>query len=137
MVSNTLGIVLGLLTLIALVASSVAVARASLSKSTIEVLKGSNEALTERVALLEQDNTRQATQLAALKAENSALQTYVSGTDAIKNLAVGLAKQDTDRGAEHHDILASIQLTQQTIHLAQKEIMALLTKTYFKTHTHS
>lgn len=123
---SVLSVILGVLTLVSVVASAVAVARATLAKTTIETLQQSNAALTERVGLLEADNTRQATRLAALQAENTALQTYVSGTDAIKDLAATLARSDVVRADEHHDILAVVQTIPLIITSHHEEIMTAL-----------
>lgn len=132
--ASVLSAVLGVLTLVSVVASAVAVAKATLAKTTIDTLRASNDALVERVGLLEAENIRQATRLAALQAENSALQTYVNGTEAVKELAVALAKTDTARASEHHDILAAIQTVPMIVTAHHSEVMALIEASI---HTHS
>lgn len=127
--SAVLSLVLGGLTLVAVVASAVAVARATLAKTTIETLKQNNEALAARVDLLEEENERQATRLSALQSENTALQSYVSGTDAIKEVAAMLAKADTARATEHHEILASVQAVATIFTSSHKETLDMIRAT--------
>lgn len=124
--SALLSVVLGVLTLVSVVASAVAVARATLAKTTIDTLRSSNDALVERVGLLEADNVRQATRLAALTAENLALQTYVNGTDAVKDLGATLALSDHARQTEHHDILAAVQMLPMIVTANHDEVMSLI-----------
>lgn len=121
-----LSAVLGVLTLVSVVASAVAVARATLAKTTIETLTQSNAALTERVGILEGENSRQTTRLAALLAENAALQTYVSGSEAIKELAASMARQEHMRASEHHDILSAIQTIPMIVTSHHEETLAII-----------
>lgn len=132
--SAVLSLILGALTLVAVVASAVAVARATLAKTTIETLKQNNDALAARVDLLEEENARQATRLAALQSENTALQSYVSGTDAIKEVAAMIAKADIARSTEHHEILAAVQAMETIFTASHTEVLELIRST---SHTHA
>lgn len=136
-----LGIIGALLTLVSVVASAVAVIRANLAKATIDTLKENNASLQERVLLLEKESERNAATLVArdarlreLGAENKALQSYVSGTEAIEKLAEILSKQAAARSAEHHDILAAIQLSMTAHETGHEEAMALIRASV---HTHA
>lgn len=109
MIGEGLGLILGLLTLVSVVASAVAVARATLAKTTIETLKENNDALSARVGLLEQENGRQAAQVVSLLAENASLQSYVSGADAVKELAKVIGDSERTRAAEHVEVMAALR----------------------------
>jgi hypothetical protein len=124
---------LGVLALLSLIASAAAIAKANYAKSTIETLEKSNAALTGRVKILEDESVRKDTLIASLASENLALQTYVSGTDAIKALALTLATNDIARTKEHHDILAAIETIPVLVTAHNAEVLALLHRT---THTH-
>lgn len=120
-------------------ASLVAMAKANFAKTTIATQKDSNEALKERVQILESEVVRLETQdslregrIRALETENATLRTYVSGTEAIKELALTLAASDRVRAGEHHDILAAIQLIPTVVTSSHTEVMALL-----RSHTHA
>ena len=67
--------------------------RASYAKATIETLKESNAALTERVDILESENERCSAELRGLKTENTNLRNYVSGTEAIGGLQSMITEQ--------------------------------------------
>ena len=119
-------------------ASLAAMTKANFAKATIEALEKNNEALNDRVQILEGANTRLETENAsrerrvqALEAENATLRTYVSGTEAIKELALVLAASDRARTAEHHDILAAVQAVPMVVTSGHTEVMALL-----RSHTH-
>ncbi len=80
---TTIAILVGLLVTAATV---VAFYRSSYARATIETLRDSNEALTERVKELEAENQRQGQKLAHLEQEAADLRTYVSGTEAVRTL---------------------------------------------------
>ena len=108
---SVISIILGVVALVAAAAAMAAVFKANLVKSTIEQQEKLIKALSERVSFLETEDARRSieltgykTQIDALTVENQTLQTYVSGTDAIRTLAVSLAANDAARQAEHHDI---------------------------------
>ena len=133
MAGTVLSVILGVLTLISVVASAVAVARASLAKSTIETLQQSNAALTERVDLLVEDNSRQSIRLAALERENEILRTLASGTESVERVGAQVADADKKRAAEHHDILSSIHAQAAIFTAAHEELLELIQHT---AHTH-
>lgn len=125
--------ILGVLTLVSVVTSAVAVARSTLSKTTIATLTDNNAALTARVDILEAENGRHTSEaaqhgviLAALRVENKALQTYVSGTDAVKALADLMTKADQSRAVEHHDILDAVRTVPMLLAAHHEEVMALI-----------
>lgn len=114
-------------------ASLVAIAKANFAKTTIVTLKENNSALSDRVELLEgenarreQENAQQRLRIAALEHENDTLKTYVSGTEAIRELALSLAASDRTRASEHDDILAAVQLVPTVVTSGHTEVMALL-----------
>jgi hypothetical protein len=80
---STIGVLVGLLVVAATV---VAFFRANYAKATIDTLRDSNTALTERVKELEAENGRQAVKIAHLEDEAVALRSYVSGTEAVARL---------------------------------------------------
>lgn len=99
--------------IIALVAAAVAVFRANYMKATIDTLKESNAALSDRNDQLDRDIAECQKQLATLKAENHALQNYVSGTEAIHELGHQLKEQHTEamvRWAEVAETVNSVVL---------------------------
>lgn len=87
----------GILTVLSLLAAALAYTRSQYAKATIEVLKESNGALTERVRLLEEDSEHCQTKLALLENENNNLRTYVSGAEAVQVLAAQLKQQHTEQ----------------------------------------
>lgn len=103
--SAILSIILGVLTLISVVASAVAVARASLAKSTIETLQSSNAALTERVDILEEERDRQEKKIAEMDAENTVLRRMKSGAEGIERLTQAIAKNTTDWHTQHTEMI--------------------------------
>ena len=109
--SSVVSIILGVAALVAAAAAIAAVFKANLVKSTIEQQEKLIKALGDRVGFLETEDVRRNAELTtwkakvdALQVENQTLQTYVSGTDAIRALAISLAANDKARQAEHHDI---------------------------------
>ena len=74
-----LGVLGGVLGFVLVVATVVAYFRASLAKATIDTLKDSNAALTERVSILERETTAMRVQTEALTRENNVLREAVSG----------------------------------------------------------
>ncbi len=133
MTSTVLPAVLGLLTLVSVVASAVAVARASLAKSTIDTLKESNGALVEQSRIQGEEISRTAARLTALESENKMLRTLASGQDAVDKLGERLAVFDNARQGEHHDILAAVHGQQAVFVAHHEEAMALIKAT---AHTH-
>jgi hypothetical protein len=99
---NAVGVILGLLTLIAAATSVVAVLRANLAKATIEVLKDSNDAFETRVDQLEAENDRFLARMTALETENASLRSLVTGVDEIKRFRTEF---DAHRSAvkDNHD----------------------------------
>jgi septal ring factor EnvC (AmiA/AmiB activator) len=91
---NGIGGIVGIaLALIGAVAVAVSYYRASYSRATIDTLKDSNAALTERVELLEDDMERCSSALVAMTSERDNLRSYVAGTEAINALAVTITEQ--------------------------------------------
>lgn len=133
MTSSVLSAVLGVLTLVSVVASAVAVARASLAKSTIETLQQSNAALTERVDLLVKDNERQGVRLAAVERENDMLRGLAAGTEAVDRVEKQLARANGVRSQEHDDILASIHTNAAVFTAAHHELLEIIQRT---AHSH-
>lgn len=113
--------VLGLLAIIAMIASAVAVLRANLSKTTIETYKASNDALKERVELLAGESERTVAKMATLEAENKLLRTLNSGADAVKAMGDAVADQVRQAREEHHDIMAALQVFAEIFAASQKE----------------
>lgn len=130
---EVVGIILGVFAILSAVASVAAFFKANLSQKIIETLKESNAALTERVRILEDESTRDKAQIRALVAENAALQTYVSGTEAVKELALVVGQADKARTTEHHDILAAIQTLPVIVTAHHEEVMAAIAASV---HTH-
>ena len=137
---SVISIILGVVALVAAAAAVAAVFKANLVKSTIEQQEKLIKALGDRVGFLETEDVRRNAELTtwkakvdALQVENQTLQTYVSGTDAIRALAACLAENDKARQAEHHDITDLI-LAIPTILTAHHDlIVEMIRKT---THTH-
>lgn len=134
MTSTILSVVLGLLTLVSVVASAVAVARASLAKSTIDTLKESNGALVEQARIQGSELERVTTRLTALEGENKMLRTLASGSEAVDRMAAGLTVADNERKGEHHDILAAVHAQQVVYAALHDEAMALIRASV---HTHN
>lgn len=88
------------LSMVALVTSAVAVGRASLAKSTIDVLRQNNEALTERVDILETEKASDAKRITKLEAENETLRTMASSEAAVERVAERLAAVTAKQHAE-------------------------------------
>ena len=95
---SVISIILGVIAIVSAAAAIAAVLKSNLVKSTIEQQEKLIKALTDRVDFLETEDRRRSAELIgykskieALEVENQTLQTYVSGTDAIRNLAVSLA----------------------------------------------
>lgn len=80
---STIAVLAGLLVIAATV---VAFFRANYAKATIETLRDSNTALTARVAELEAEDVRKSTKIEHLESEAVALRSYVSGTEAVREL---------------------------------------------------
>lgn len=135
--ATVLSVVLGVLTMISVVASAVAVARASLAKSTIETLQQSNAALTERVDILVSDKAETTARLSALEGENKLLRSLKSGSDAVETVGNAVAQADDRRRQEHHDILAAIQANSVMYTVSHEEAMALIRSVEKAMHTHS
>lgn len=133
MTSTILSAVLGLLTLVSVVASAVAVARASLAKSTIDTLKESNDALVQQAGIQGAEIGRLTTRLTALESENKMLRTLASGSEAVERLSAGLTATDVLRRDEHHDILAAVHGQQEVYAALHDEAMALIRASV---HTH-
>lgn len=131
--SGVIGVILGVFAILSMVASVAAFFKANLSQKIIDTLKESNAALTERVRILEDQGNRDTARITALVAENVALQNYVSGTEAIQELAGALAKVDVARAAEHHDIMAAIQTIPMVITSHHQETLEAIRASI---HTH-
>lgn len=127
-------LILGVIGIVTLVASALAVARASLAKSTIEVLKENNAALGERVDLLEEDKLKQSVRITALETENASLRTLASGKEEIQTLSRQYAEASRSRQLEHADILAMLQVSQTVIQSQHEEVLILIKQSV---HTHS
>jgi hypothetical protein len=93
---------------VVIAAAVVAYYRSSLAKATIDTLKESNGALTERVGLLEVDSERKTEQIRTLKAENETLRNVVTGIDFLKRISTDLNAYNEARKAEHDQILTSV-----------------------------
>lgn len=94
--SPLIGAVLGVFALVVIVGVAVAYFRATYVKATIETLKASNDAYSDRIDQLEADAVQCKTRLDASEHENASLRTYVSGTEAIKDLAATMREQHGD-----------------------------------------
>jgi hypothetical protein len=101
--------ILALLALVAVVGSAVAVARVNLSKATIETLKASNDALSERVGILVEQGVTAEKRLAAVESENAVLRTLNNGAEAVNILGSTLSKSVEDARLDHRDILAVVE----------------------------
>lgn len=134
MTSAVISAVLGVLTLVSVVASAVAVARASLAKSTIETLKESNAALVEQAGIQGAEISRLTRRLTVLEDENQILRTLASGAAAVGNLSSALGISEEARRAEHHDILAAVETWQALGVEHHDEVMAMIRAT---SHTHA
>lgn len=73
--------------------------RGSKDKGTIETLSRNNDALTERVAILEASDAAKDKEITALKAANLVLQNTVNSSDLIKDLKGALLESLTS----HHE----------------------------------
>jgi len=107
-VPTWLGIVLGLITLIAALGLLAAFFRVNLASSTIALLKENNEALSARVGILEQADQRKTVEIDTLKAENTMLRNVVTGVDALKRLDSNITDQNALRRTEHEQILSAV-----------------------------
>lgn len=72
-----------ILTIATAAAAAVAYFRASYAKATIDTLRDSNAALTERVGLLELEVTTEKTKTEALREENRLLRTLVPAEETL------------------------------------------------------
>lgn len=131
--SASLSAVLGVLVLASTAGSVVAFYRATLAKSIIEGLRGDRDDLIVRVGLQETEIARMAVRMLSLEAENETLRTMKDSTHAVEVLADRLVAADRARGAEHHDIIAAIQLIPTVVTAGHDEVIALIGAT---SHTH-
>jgi predicted RNase H-like nuclease (RuvC/YqgF family) len=76
----------GLAALLVIAAVAVAFYRASYARATIETLRESNNALTNRVSELEASEGRLKLRCDSLEREAVSLRGYVSGTEAVREL---------------------------------------------------
>lgn len=109
--------------LVATVTAAVAVARASLVKSTIETLRASNDALNERVEILMSDARSLNVRCDALENENRVLRNLKSGAEAVERLGAQLIESVDQARHDHHDILAMIEATTASITSGQQLLL--------------
>lgn len=100
---NLLGVLGGLLGLVLVVATVVAYFRASLAKATIETLKDSNSALTDRVAILEAEQERQKVRTESLERENATLREAVSGKADVAEILALITHHHNEVTAARHE----------------------------------
>jgi hypothetical protein len=109
---NIIGIItaiLGLLTLVAVTASAVAIAKANLSKATIETLQASNDALSERLGIVQTMCDEQTKKLATIEAENKVLRTLGDGTRAAQEVANSVRAEVEHLRLDYRDIAATME----------------------------
>lgn len=96
-----LTVLLGLIGFVGFIGSSLVYLRGSKDKGTIDVLERSNKALTERVAILEEEAARCGVRLGVLERENADLRAQRPSAEAIEEMH-GLLIQHIDE-LRHHD----------------------------------
>lgn len=107
-VASLFGIIGGAIALVGVTAIALFYFRSSYSKATIDSLKENNQALTERVGLVEAEAERCTTRCTALEQENSTLRALVTGRSAIE--ALELTLRDV-----HHEAMSMDTTTQELI----------------------
>lgn len=88
--STGLGLLVTVLGIAALVASTAAYFKVSFVKATIDTLKENNEALASRTAILESENARLKARVLDLETENTTLRSIATGEVAIRDGFAGL-----------------------------------------------
>jgi hypothetical protein len=106
---NVFGVIGAILGILGLVGAGIAVLRSSYMKATVDTLKESNAALTERNTQLDRATAECSARMDALERENANLRTYVSGTDAIKSLGEQMAQQHVQQMQKFGEILDTVQ----------------------------
>ena len=125
---------LGILTLIALIASAVAVLFATRSKVIIENLRGDRDDQEKRIVRLERELTDSQTTAARLEAENITLRSMKDATAAVEKLAEALTHIDTARQQEHHDMSALMTALGGAATAGHEEVLELIRTTC---HSHA
>lgn len=103
---SVLGVLCGLLVI---AAAALALFRANYAKATIDTLRDSNTALTDRVKELEADNTRILAQNESQATELRYLRTYVSGTEAVKALERKVEEHQRDLVTHRRALVATLE----------------------------
>lgn len=101
--ASALGILGGVFGVVLVVATVVAYFRASLARATIDTLKESNAALTERVAMLEQEQGRTKLEMESLKRENDVLREAVSGKADVAEILALITHHHQEVTAARHE----------------------------------
>lgn len=116
-VVSIIGVLLGV---IAAVAFAMMYFRGSYAKATIETLKQNNDALIERVDLLDDRANECAARADVLERENEMLKRMVTGADAIKTLQEAVSHMAGAISASHHETLSmATEILRDVEHLHQ------------------
>lgn len=99
----------GLFALIIVVASSLAIARASFAKSQIEFLRGANEDLQKRVTYLEGENTRREAELITEKDKVGVLESVVTGREQLEEIKNMITQHDNEADRRQTAMYTSIE----------------------------
>ena len=117
-INSAVALLVGLLTVIMLVASGTALIRASVAKGTVERLRGERDDLEKRVARLERERTEDAHEINALQAalrqereQRETLEDVVTGRKELEKLVRLLIEHD-ERVAQHHSAMRDLLVSQ-------------------------
>jgi hypothetical protein len=114
-VAVVLTILAGLAALLVVLAAAVAYYRASYARATIETLRDSNAALTDRVIVLEASETRLTAENTAQKQELVNLRTYVSGTEAVHALGTKVDAYHQELTTHRRDLVDRLDVIARSL----------------------
>lgn len=116
--NSAVALLVGLLTIIMLVASGTALIRASVAKGTVERLRGERDDLEKRVARLEKDRESDQHEINALQAalrqerqQRETLEEVVTGRKELERLVALVIEHDT-KVTEHHKAMRDLLVSQ-------------------------
>lgn len=142
-ITGAVALIVALFGLAAIVAGIVVYLKAGIKTGIEKSLREHNKDLTDRVTFLENEVVRHqesekslTARITVLETENAFLKTLKSGADAVKEIGAIVAEQDRSRAAEHHDILATVQMEQSIFAAHHEEVMSLLRSIEKSCHSH-
>ena len=124
--ATLLNLFLGILAVVATLASATAVLFSTRSKATIEGLRGDANDYERRITRIEGEVVALTAENVVLRSENETLRSMKDATAAVGRLADAVGIADKGRQVEHHDILS-------TIRAGHSEVLRLIDAT---AHTH-